>query len=110
MRRAILLSITVLITAVLLAGVIGTAAAEPGKNQIEAPATCKIDGKDVTYTFVINGMSKTGHITAGGTGNIVVKEGTVTYFDPNTGEKIGSQDIGHGNENGLQGDLISCTG
>jgi hypothetical protein len=106
MGRIILLLATTLLSAVLLTSGVGMAIAEPGKNQITVPATCD----DHSYTFVINAMSKTGHIISGGTGNIVVKKGTVTYFDPETKQQIGDpQDIG-GNKKGFKGDLIHCTG
>lgn len=102
MRRALL---TMLFATVLLASGIGTATAEPQKNQIEVPATCD---KGQSYTFVINAMSKTGHIL-GSTNNIVIKKGTATFVDQN-GNQVGSEDIGHGNKKVLQGDLITCHG
>ena len=103
--------LTTLLTLILLAVfALGTATAEPKKNQIVIEdATCKTDdGQSSTYTFVINGMAKTG-LLADSTGNIVVTSYTVTYYDDrgnlldtdtyNTGTKLNSQD-----------DILSCSG
>ncbi len=107
MRRIALLLATVLLAAVLLASGIGTAAAEPQKNQIVVPATCD-NGE--TPTFVINGMSKVGKIE-GSTSNIVVKRFTATFTDPETGEPVGEPLVREqGPEKGVQGDPITCTG
>src|SRR5215212_11951631 len=55
---------TVLTLILLIVGALGTATAEPQKNQIVVPASCTTDGQSyTTYTFVINGMAKTGHLT-----------------------------------------------
>ena len=119
MRQAYILS-AMLFTAVLCVSGIGLATAEPQKNQIvvqvtkEQPCT---NGQ--SYTFVINGMSKTGHVVPNDTEvdvlkvrnvNVVVKQFTVEYFDIRSGEKVGSDVYDAGNKVGLQGDLISCSG
>ncbi len=104
MRRIALLLVTVLLAAVLLAGGIGTATAQPGKNQIEVPVKCTNGEK---YTLVFNAMSKTGQIKES-TSNVVVKSGTVTYITE-TGERT-TDTFDQGNAEGLQGDLITCRG
>lgn len=91
-------------TAVLCVSGIGPADAEPHKNQILVKASCN-NGQN--YTFVINAMSKTGHVL-GSTDNVVVKEFTVTY--KKNGEVIRVDVYGSGNKKGLQGDLIHCDG
>ena len=118
MRQAYFLS-AMLFTAVLCVSGIGLATAEPHKNQIvvqvteERPCT---NGQ--SYTFVINGMSKTGHVTNSTdvevskvrNVNVVVKQFTVEYFDIQSGEKLESDEFDSGKKEGLQGDLISCSG
>ena len=117
MRRASFLS-AMLFTAVLCLSGIG-AAAELQKNQILVKADC-LNGQK--FTFVINGMSKTGHVTSHtdcdvlNNGNVVVKQFTVTYFQQgNLEEPVGSDEyvnpvIESGNEKGFKGDLIQCSG
>src|SRR4028119_832072 len=75
MRKFGLLANVVLLAVVLLTSGVGTAAAEPQKNQILVPVRCD-NGQ--SYTLVINGMSKVGQII-GDNNNIVVTEFTVTY-------------------------------
>ena len=107
MRRAYFLS-AMLFTAVLCLSGIGVAAAEPQKNQIEVVATCS-NGQE--YTFVINGMSKTGDVSTSNS-NVVVKQYTVRYLDEN-GTEVGSDEFEFGNKKALDpenGDLISCSG
>jgi hypothetical protein len=97
------------ITVVLCLSGIGVATAEPQKNQIEVVATCKNGQK---YTFVINGMSKTGDVKAS-TSNVVVKQYIVEYRDFETGIPVGSDTFAFGNKKVLDqenGDLISCDG
>ncbi|MDQ3639464.1 MAG: hypothetical protein M3426_16065 [Actinomycetota bacterium] len=107
MRRIAFLPVTVLLAAVLFASGIGTVAAEPQKNQIEVPVTCS-NGEQ--YTLVFNAMSKTGQVL-GNTSNIVIKSGTVTYFNLVTGEKIESDEVGgQGKKKDLRGELITCSG
>ena len=105
-----------LFTAVLCLSGIGVAAAEPQKNQIEVVATCS-NGQE--YTFVINGMSKTGHVTSStdatvsNVSNVVVKQFTVTYLDEE-GKKVGSDAYSNPgfatDKKNVNGDLIQCSG
>jgi len=104
MKRIVLLLTTILLSTMLLAGGIETAAAEPQKNQIEVPVKCDNGEK---YTFVINGEGNAGHLTES-TSNLVIKSYTVTYIT-GTGERI-TDTFDQSNANGLQGDLITCTG
>ena len=115
MRQAYFL-LAMLFTAVLCVSGIGLATAEPHKNQIEVDAVCEPNGQE--YTFVINGMSKTGHVTDSTdvevskvrNVNVVVKQFTVKYYDLETRKLVGSDVFDSGNKKGLQGDLITCTG
>jgi hypothetical protein len=112
LRRAYLL-LAMLFTALLCLSGIGVAAAEPQKNQIEVQTTPCSNGQD--YKFVINGMSKTGDIEES-TGNVVVKQYTVEYFEHPSGEFIEGDVYGNKkyyDEDGnpvLNGDLIHCSG
>jgi hypothetical protein len=117
MRQAYFLS-AMLFTAVLCISGIGLAAAEPQKNQIVVKTEPCIPNSQ-TYTFVINGMSKTGHVVPNNTEvdvpkgrnvNVVVKQFTVEYFAIPSGEKVGSDVYDAGNKVGLQDDLIQCSG
>jgi hypothetical protein len=105
LRRAYFLS-AMLFTAVLCLSGIGGLAAEPQKNQIVVNAEC-LNGQ--SYTFVINGMSKTGHVEES-TGNVVVKQYNVEYRDFETGIPVGSDEFEFGNKKVLDGDLIECEG
>ena len=118
MRQAYLL-LAILFTALLCLSGIAVAAPEPQKNQIVVEASCK-NGQD--YTFVINGMSKTGDVKAS-TSNIVVKKYTVKYYEvngtlddpPGSGDDVlkGSDTFEFGNKKVLDpenSDLISCSG
>ena len=111
MRRAYLLS-AMLFTAVLCLSGIGVAATELQKNQILVVASCDNGQK---YTFVINGMSKTGDVKES-TGNVVVKQYTVQYIDEkgtrNTRDDVvvGSDTFEFGNKKVLDGVLIECSG
>ena len=125
MRRAYLFS-AMLFTAVLCLSGIGVAA-ELQKNQILVEARCPPPNGPI-YTFVINGMSKTGHVTSSTdatvleNANVVVKQFTVDYFDehgtpgdPRDDVLVGSDAyvnpvIKSGNEKGFTGDLIQCSG
>ncbi len=112
MRKFGLLTTVVLLAMVLLTSGVGTAAAEPQKNQILIEdAECD---NDQSYTFVINGMSKVGQISEGND-NIVITEFTVTYSDVETGDFLGEDTFDRGNAedpkgNSPQKDAISCTG
>jgi hypothetical protein len=106
MRRAIFFS-AMLFTAVLCLSGIGVAAAEPQKNQIVVETTWCSNDQD--YTFVINGMSKTGQVEES-TGNVVVKQYIVDYFKYPSGEFIERDEFEFGNKKVLNGDLIHCIG
>ena len=107
MRKIFLLATMVLLSLVLLTSRVDTAAAEPEKNQILLPATCD---NAQEYLFVINGMSKVGQIL-GSNNNIVIKSFTVSYFElPPSGAFIDDDTFDQGTKEGLQGDLINCTG
>jgi hypothetical protein len=103
LRRASFLS-AMLFTAVLCLSGIGVAATELQKNQILVVASCDNGQK---YTFVINGMSKTGDVKES-TGNVVVKQYTVDYFEFPGGKFIDRDEFG--NNKVLNGDLIQCIG
>ena len=111
MKKIVLLVTMVLSAVVLVVSTVGTAAAEPQKNQILVPATCD-DGQ--SYTFVINGMSKVGQIS-GGNDNIVITEFDVTFFEQGTDIVVGGDTFDQGkaeesNSDNPQSDPISCTG
>jgi hypothetical protein len=107
MRKIFLLATMVLLAVVLLTSRVDTAAAELQKNQILLPVKCDNHQK---YEFVINGMSKVGKIL-GSNDNIVIKSFTVTYFEPPPSRAFIDEDtFDQGTREGLQGDLISCTG
>ena len=99
--------------ALLLAGYVGTAGADPlNNNRLQIPASCKEDGED--FTFVINGEGVAGHII-GSTSNIHPVEDTVTYTykDPTTGKRVKEtviDSLGSGKKTGLQSDLKRCSG
>ena len=109
MRWTFFLSV-MLSTAVLCVSGIGPADAEPHKNQILVKASCDNGQSDngQNYRFVINAMSKTGHVL-GSTDNVVVKQYTVKYYDQD-GNLVGGDEYESGNKKGLQGDLIICRG
>jgi hypothetical protein len=121
LRRAYFLS-AMLFTAVLCLSGIGVAAAEPQKNQIVVVASCS-NGQ--SYTFVINGMSKTGQVTDEtdvDVSNVVVKQFTVDYFDEQGTPDVPEDDVPVGSDKyvnpvtesnpkkGFAGDLIQCSG
>lgn len=106
MKRTARVITAALTAAIITASTIGSAVAEPGKNRIEAQATCS-DGE--TYKFVLNGMGKAWQLESTNS-NLIVKRYTLTYYDPNTGELIGSDTYGGGEKNGQKGDLMTCRG
>src|SRR5829696_3968466 len=104
---------TVLTLILLIVGALGTATAapktEPKMNQIVVPATCTTeDGQSTTYTFVINGMAKTGLLTDS-TGNIVVTSYTVTYY-ANRGNLLDTDKYNSGTKLNSRDDILSCSG
>jgi hypothetical protein len=105
--QALLTSVLTLI--LLIVGALGTATAEPKKNQIVVPASCTTeDGQSTTYTFVINGMAKTGLLTDS-TGNIVVTSYTVNYYD-DQGNLLDTDTFNSGTKLNSQDDILSCSG
>jgi len=107
------LSLVLVSCALLLAGYVGTAGADPlNNNRLQIPATCKDDSEQ--FTFVINGEGIAGHII-GSTSNIQPVEDTVTYTykDPTTGKRVKEtviDSLGKGKKTGLQSDLKRCSG
>jgi hypothetical protein len=99
--------------ALLLAGYVGTAGADPlNNNRLQIPASCKEDGEQ--FTFVINGEGVAGHMI-GSTSNIKPVEDTVTYTykHPTTGKRVKEtviDSLGSGDKTGLQSDLRRCSG
>ena len=111
MRRS--LPLALVSCALLLAGYVGSAGADPlNNNRLQIPASCKEDGEQ--FTFVINGEGVAGHII-GSTSNIQPVKDTVTYTykDPTTGKLVKEtviDSLGNGNKTGLQSDLKRCSG
>ena len=110
MRKALLVvALMGLVVGVVGAGGTEAARAEPGKNRIEAAASCS-DGED--YAFVLNGMGKAWQLE-GTNGNLIVKAYTLTYYepgsDPATAEPIGVASYGRNAKKGPD-DLITCEG
>ncbi|HET7270046.1 MAG TPA: hypothetical protein VFI90_03060 [Rubrobacter sp.] len=106
MKRTVRGLIVPLIATILAVSTMSSAVAEPGKNQIKADASCS-NGE--TYTFVLNGMGKAWQLEDTNS-NLLVKNYTLTYYDPRTGALIGSDTYGGGEKNGQEGDLITCEG
>ena len=104
------LSTTVLSLILLVVGALGTATAEPKKNQIVVPdASCTTeDGQSFTTTFVINGMAKTG-LLSDSTGNIVITSYTVSYYDAQ-GSLLDTDKFNSGTKLNSQDDIVSCSG
>ncbi len=102
MGRRLRLWVTTLLATILLASAPGAAIAEPGKNQIEAETSSCSNGEN--YAFVINAMGKAWQLE-GTNSNLIVKRYTLSYYDPVTGEFIGSDTYGKSRDG-----LISCTG
>ena len=117
-RQALFATVLTLVTAVLIVifvivGALGPATAEPKtepkKNQIVVPASCTTDGQSyTTYTVVINGMAKTGHLTDS-TGNIVITSYTVSYYD-DQGNLLDTDTFNRGTKLNSRDDIMSCSG
>ena len=106
-RQALLTSVSAL--TLLLVFALGTATAEPQKNQIVVPAKCKTEeGQRFTTTFVINAMAKTGHLTDS-TGNIVITSYTVSYYDDQH-NLLDTDTFASGSQLNSQDDILSCRG
>jgi hypothetical protein len=106
MKRTVLVLTTMLIATTLAVSSMSSAVAEPGKNQIEADASCS-NGE--TYNFVLNGMGKAWQLE-GTNSNLLVKSYKLIYYDPVTGKRKGFDTYGGGEKNGQEDDLISCRG
>jgi len=118
MKQGTLMLTMVAFATLLLASGIGTAVAEPQKNQIPVSATC--DG-GVQRTFVINGEGNVGHINESKEKNesteknIIIATSSFEFFAPEDTEMaelpIADQVIvDNGKKKGLEGDLITCRG
>jgi hypothetical protein len=113
-RQALLTTLLTMLTAFLIlifviVGALGTATAEPKKNQIVVPASCTTeDGQRFTTTFVINGMAKTGLLTDS-TGNIVITSYTVSYYD-DKGKLLDTDTFNSGTKLNSRDDIVSCSG
>ncbi len=117
MKRVALLATTTLLAAMLLAGGIGTAAADPLKNYRLLVPDVSCEGSSEKFSFVINGEGVAGHII-GSKGNIMPVKDTATYTyldqidengDPLPPVTVYDQ-LGQGKKNGLQRDLKTCEG
>jgi hypothetical protein len=109
MKRTVRVLIVSLIATILCASTMTSAVAEPGKNQIEATASCS-NGE--TYTFVLNGMGKAWKLE-GTNSNLLVKSYTLTYYEPDTSiPKYPFEDTYGRDENakGQEGALVTCEG
>ena len=111
MRNFGLLATMVLLAVVLLTSGVGTATAAPktepqkNKNQILIEdATCTTDGQ--SYTFVINGMAKTGQLIDSTDENIKIASYKVNYYD-NEGNLLGTDEFDSGNKKKPRDDLLS---
>ena len=111
MKQGTLMLTMVAFATLLLASGIGTAVAEPQKNQILVPgATCD-DGVD--RTFVINGEGNVGQ-TNESTSNIIIATSSFEFFAPEDRKRkepiADPVIVDNGQKEGLQGDLITCRG
>ena len=111
MKQGTLMLTTVVFATLLLASGIGTAVAEPQKNQIlVSDATCD-DGEQ--RTFVINGEGNVGQ-TNESTSNIIIATSSLEFFAPEDREReepiADPVIVNNGKKKGLQGDLITCNG
>ena len=106
MKRIIRVAGVLLVSAMMLAGTLGIAVAEPGKNQIRVLSTCD---NGAQYDSVIKGEGDIGHIE--GTNDLVViKRYTVSYVDATTGEPIATNTVDNGQKTGVAKSLVQCTG
>ena len=79
-------------------------------NQIEIDATCTTDGQSFTdYTFVINGMAKTGLLVDSTDKTIVFTSYKVTYYDKD-GNLLGTDEFDSGTKTNSRDDILSCSG
>ena len=106
MRKFGLLATVVLLAVVLLTSGVGTAAAEPQKNQILVPVKCD-NGQ--SYTLVINGMAKTGLLIDSIAKAIKITSYTVTYYDKD-GNKVYEDEFDSGTKINSRDDILDCDG
>ena len=113
MRKFGLLATVVLLAVVLLTSGVGTATAAPKtelqKNQILIKdATCTTDGQ--SYTFVINGMAKTGLLIDSIDKTFKITSYTVTFYD-DQGNKLRKDEFNSGTKINSRDDILKgCTG
>ncbi|MBA3389712.1 MAG: hypothetical protein M3397_12825 [Actinomycetota bacterium] len=107
MSRVTCLLTTGMLTLVLLACAASTAGAEPEKNQITVPGAQCDNGEEIT--FVIEGMGKGAKLPEGD-GNLVIKDYTLIYTDPDTKEVLETIEYGGGQKTGQADDLVTCLG
>ena len=115
MRKFGLLATMVLLAVVLLTSGVGTATAAPktepqkNKNQILIKdATCTKDGQ--SYTFVINGMAKTGLLIDSIDKTFKITSYTVTFYD-DQGNKLRKDEFDSGTKINSRDDILKgCTG
>ena len=112
-RQALLTTITALTFVFVFA--LGTTTAapptEPKKNQIVIEdAACTTGGQGPTsYTFVINGMAKTGRLIDSTDKNIKITSYTLNYYD-DQGNLLGTDEFRSGNKQKPRDDILSCRG
>ena len=106
MRKFGLLATVALLAVVMLASGVGTAVAEPQKNQIRVPVTCD-NGQ--SYTLVINGMAKTGLLIDSTAKAIKITSYTVTYYDKD-GNKVYEDEFDSGTKINSRDDILDCDG
>jgi hypothetical protein len=113
MRKFGLLATVVLLAVVLLTSGVGTATAAPKtelqKNQILIrDATCITDGQ--SYTFVINGMAKTGLLIDSIDKTFKITSYTVTFYD-DKGKELRKDEFDSGTKINSRDDILKgCTG
>jgi hypothetical protein len=113
MRKFGLLATMVLLAVILLTSGVGTATAAPKtelqKNQILIKdATCTTDGQ--SYTFVINGMAKTGLLIDSTDKTFKITSYTVTFYD-DQGNELRTDEFDSGTKINSRDDILKgCTG
>ena len=107
MRRMKVLLMLSAVAAVLSAYGARLAGAEPGKNKITVEDASCSDG--VTRTLEVNAMGKSVKVE-GSASSLIVKDYTLDYSDPETGEFVTTVEYGGGEKKGLQDRLVTCEG
>ena len=105
-RIALVLALVAMIMATLGSGL---ATADP-LNSPQADTVTVTCSNGQTYQLARQGGLPQLHIV-GSTGNFILTEITFTAIDPDTGDTLfsGTESVGQGNKQGLQGELITCT-